>query len=147
MDINSIWLAIISEQNSVIFARGCLSREKAEAFIVEYLKENWEFTGSDFKQACCWVGAKDLRLDLQVFAMARDDFSDIPCSGGLIISPPPREKDAFRVIYIIDIYALDVRTAAHAAYQLMIDPESLRPVLNVIDILGKVYVIDLNNNS
>ena len=63
------------------------------------------------------------------------------CPGGLLISPAPKERSSeplFRVVYIIDVNGVDARKAAKSAYQIMSDPDSMPPVLHVLD--GKGHV-------
>ncbi len=63
------------------------------------------------------------------------------------IQPPPAEKNdepLFRVIYVIDVNSVDVLKAAKLTHQIMIDPDSLPPVLEVMDHKGNVKKIDLS---
>jgi len=69
---------------------------------------------------------------------------------GLKIDPPPEEKGdepLFRVVYIIDVNSGDVREAAEYTHRIMTDPESLPPVLHVIDSNGKSTEVDLSVDS
>jgi len=69
---------------------------------------------------------------------------------GLKIDPPPKEKGdepLFRVVYIIDVNSGDVREAAEYTHRIMSDPESLRPVLLVIDSKGGCTTVDLSMNN
>ena len=71
-------------------------------------------------------------------------------SQGLKIDPPPEEKGdepLFRVVYVIDVNAGEVREAAEYTYRIMTDPESLPPVLQVIDFKGHSTEIDLSENE
>ena len=71
-------------------------------------------------------------------------------SSGLRIEPPPKEKSEeplFRVVYIIDVNAGDVREAAEYTHRIMADPDSLRPVLHVIDSKGNSTEVDLSKDS
>jgi hypothetical protein len=71
-------------------------------------------------------------------------------SPGLKIEPPPEEKSdelLFRVVYIIDVNSGDVREAAEYTHRIMTDPESLPPVLHVIDSNGKSTEVDLSKDS
>jgi len=73
----------------------------------------------------------------------------ISCEG-LKIEPPPEEKGdepLFRVVYIIDVNASDIREAAEYTHRIMTDPDSLRPVLHVIDSKGKSTEIDLSKDG
>jgi hypothetical protein len=63
------------------------------------------------------------------------------------IQPPPAEKGdepLFRVVYVIDVNAENPLQAARLTHQIMTDPESLPPVLEVMDHSGKVEKIDLS---
>ena len=63
------------------------------------------------------------------------------------IQPPPVEKGnepLFRVIYVIDVNAANPMEAARLTHQIMTDPDSLPPVLEVMDHEGKVEKIDLS---
>ena len=69
---------------------------------------------------------------------------------GLKIDPPPEEKGdehLFRVVYVIDVNAGEIREAAEYTYRIMTDPESLPPVLQVIDSKGHNTEIDLCVND
>ena len=67
--------------------------------------------------------------------------------GTLKIDPPPQEKGdepLFRVVYVIDVNAGDVHGAAEYAHRIMTDPDSLRPVLHVLDAQGHATDVDLS---
>ena len=68
------------------------------------------------------------------------------CEGLKIDSPPIEKGDEplFRVVYIIDVNAGDVREAAEYTHRIMTDPESLRPILHVIDFKGNSTEVDLS---
>jgi hypothetical protein len=69
---------------------------------------------------------------------------------GLKIDPPPKEKGdepLFRVVYIIDVNSSDIREAAEYTHRIMSDPDSLRPVLHVIDSKGNSTEVDLSKDS
>jgi hypothetical protein len=69
---------------------------------------------------------------------------------GLKIDPPPKEEGdepLFRVVYIIDVNSGDIREAAEYTHRIMSDPESMRPVLHVIDSNGKSTEVDLSKDS
>ena len=72
---------------------------------------------------------------------------DKPC---LVIDPPPEDhspQPLFRVVYTIDVYADNQRSAAEDTHRIMIDPESMPPVLQVIDHTGKCTTIDLSEHQ
>ncbi|MHC4759345.1 MAG: hypothetical protein ACYTE8_11875 [Planctomycetota bacterium] len=68
-------------------------------------------------------------------------------SKDFIIEPPPKEKDLYRVVYVIDIGAESPIDAAKKTHQIMTDPDSLAPVLEVVDQNGKVAKFDLSKSS
>ena len=66
------------------------------------------------------------------------------------IQPPPAEKGdepLFRVIYVIDVNAANPLEAARLAHQIMTDPDSMSPVLEVMDHKGNVEKIDLSEKD
>ena len=66
------------------------------------------------------------------------------------IQPPSTEKNdepLFRVIYVIDINAADSLEAAKLVHQIITDPDSMPPVLEVIDYKGKSVKIDLSEKT
>jgi hypothetical protein len=68
---------------------------------------------------------------------------------GLKIDAPPEEggdEPLFRVVYIIDVNAGDVREATEYAHRIMTDRDSLRPVLHVIDSKGNCTEVDLSED-
>jgi len=70
-----------------------------------------------------------------------------PC---LIIQPPPEDRGLqrlYRVVYIIDVNAKNPTEAAEYTHQIMSDPESMPPVLQVIDHTGKCTTIDLSEHQ
>ena len=64
----------------------------------------------------------------------------------LVVEPPPREKDLYRVVYVIDVGADSPLDAAKKTHEIMADPDSIAPVLEVVDQGGKVTKIDLNKS-
>lgn len=71
----------------------------------------------------------------------------MPPRPALMVTPPLRETDAeplWRVVYVIDVPGRDAQAAARLAHQIMTYPDSLAPVLDIIDGRGKVVRIDLS---
>jgi hypothetical protein len=68
-------------------------------------------------------------------------------SKDFIIEPPPKEKGLYRVVYVIDVSADSPLDAAKKTHQIMTDPDSLAPVLEVVDQNGKVAKFDLSKSS
>jgi hypothetical protein len=70
-------------------------------------------------------------------------------SKGLKVDPPPEEdgqEPLYRVVYAIDVNAADAHQAAECAYEIMSDPDSMRPVLQVIDSKGHGTEVDLSED-
>jgi hypothetical protein len=66
------------------------------------------------------------------------------------IDPPPKDKGPqplYRVVYVIDINAQSPRKAAESAYQIMMDPDSIRPVFQVLDGKGRCVRVDLSESQ
>ena len=66
----------------------------------------------------------------------------------LTIEPPPKEtgpERLYRVVYVIDINAVNPRQAAERAHEIMGDPASMRPVLDIIDSVGRRTRVDLSD--
>ncbi len=69
---------------------------------------------------------------------------------GLKIEAPPEEigdEPLFRVVYVIDVNSADAREAALYTHRIMTDPDSLAPVLQVIDSGGKATEVDLSEDD
>ena len=67
---------------------------------------------------------------------------------GLQIEPPPKEQGPerlYRVVYVIDINAMNPKQAAERAHEIMKDPQSMRPVLEIIDASGRQTRVDLSD--
>ena len=68
-------------------------------------------------------------------------------SKGMQVDPPPSQQEGtdslYRIVYLIDISASNPHDAAQQASRIMSDPESLPPILHVIDRLGHSSTIDL----
>ena len=147
MKQKQIWMALVTDENEVVFSRACSTKRKAEKSIVDYLRKDRDFKGTDFGQACFWIGEKDLRLDLMVFSMQPEEFEDVKLPLPLSINSPPNEKGLFRVVYVIDVGAGNVIEAAMNAYEMMSDSDSLPPVMEVIDNKGNKIKIDLSERK
>jgi hypothetical protein len=66
------------------------------------------------------------------------------------IGPPPKDQGPvplYRVVYVIDVNAGDAQEAARYAHQIMTDPASMRPVLDVLDSEGRNTRIDLSEDA
>ncbi len=67
---------------------------------------------------------------------------------GLNIEPPHKEsigaESLFRVVYVIDVNAATPCEAAEQVHQIMTDPESMAPSLEIIDHTGATVTVDLS---
>ena len=66
---------------------------------------------------------------------------------GLTVDPPHQDggdEPLFRVVYVIDLNAVGPHEAARQAHRVMVDPDSLPPVLDVLDYSGRVTQFDLS---
>ena len=69
---------------------------------------------------------------------------------GLRIDPPGEEmgpEPLYTAVYMIDANAANVHEAAEYAHRIMIDPDSMRPVLLVIDSKGGCATVDLSMDN
>jgi hypothetical protein len=67
----------------------------------------------------------------------------------LQIDPPASEtgpEPLFRVVYAIDLNAPDPKTAAQETHKIFLDPESIPPVLQVLDTQGHETTVDLSQD-
>lgn len=141
MKKKNLWMAMVTCENEVVFSKPWKSRRKAETAIVAYLRENEEFDGDSFSDACSWIAENDLRLDLSVFPMEAEDFENT--RSGYTVQPPPKEKGLFRVIYAIDVSACDTAKAAQQAWEMMRSEDAVDPVFTLIDSKGALTTLDL----
>jgi len=61
------------------------------------------------------------------------------------IEPPPKEKNLFRVVYVIDVGAADERKAAETAWQMMRAEDAFEPVMVILDSDGRQTKLDLSD--
>lgn len=69
---------------------------------------------------------------------------------GVFIEPPHEElgdKPLFRIVYMIDLNARGATEAAQETHRLMTDPDSIPPVLDVLDHTGQVTRLDLSDED
>lgn len=142
-----LWMAVVVNDTEVVFSQGCRTQQKAESAIVKYLCKHENFGVSDFNEACFAIDENDLRMDLMVFEMQTKDFETVQLYRGILIEPPPCEKNVYRVVYAIDILAATPLKAAKEAHRIMTDPESLGPVFEILNPKGKITQIDLSQQQ
>ena len=67
-----------------------------------------------------------------------------------VIEPPPKEsgkEKLYRVVYVIDVSDVNPKGAAKFTHRIMTDPDSMPPVLHVINDRGKSVKIDLSKEN
>jgi len=72
-----------------------------------------------------------------------------PQSAGMVIDPPHQEdggEPLLRAVYAIDVNATSPLAAARQTHRIMADPQSLPPVLDIMDHRGKVVRVDLSKH-
>ena len=70
-------------------------------------------------------------------------------SAGMVIDPPHQEdggEPLCRVVYAIDLNAISPLAAAKQAHRIMTNPQSLPPILDIMDHRGKVVRVDLSKH-
>jgi len=143
-----IWMAVVNEVDEVVFCKACRSEQQAQKAIVSYLRKNEDCDGHTLDHAVFWIGDKDLRLDMMVFAMQPEDFKDVWDQLATFRTDLPLgDKGLYRVIYEIDVGAASALDAAKAVHDIMRDKDSLPPVLDIIDHKGSKIRIDLSQSK
>jgi hypothetical protein len=117
--------------------------------------EAWAYVGPlDFRDAVplAFGAADSIPAALQALSAQLADATEkpvLPKQRGLHITPPeqPCSGLAWRVVYSIDVDAPDARAAAKETHDIMTDPDSLPPVLEVMDCAGRVVSFDLSKSE
>jgi hypothetical protein len=148
MKQQKIWMALVTDDDEVVFSCACPSERKAEKAIVAHLRKEQDFDGKDINEACLWIGDNNLRLNMMIFEMTPDDFKPVWDRLALFRSDLPlKDKGLYRVIYEIDVGADSAAEAAKTVHEIMTDRDSLPPVLDVIDNKGNKIRIDLSERK
>ena len=156
-----LWVAAVTHRGDVVHAKAVVGKVKAVRALAEYLKTEEGYVGpAELPGICAWLAEYDERLGIELFCASVDAAGDDSCScdasdnpkaqGGLVIDPPPQEDDPellYRAVYVIDVNAANAHQAAERAYQIMIDPQSMRPVLYLLDDDGSQSIVDLAAES
>ena len=69
---------------------------------------------------------------------------------GMKIDPPPKDNSQeplYRVVYTIDVNAKNAYQAAEHTHRIMTDPDSMRPVLHIVDSNGAHTKVDLSEDN
>ena len=145
-----VWVLAVMNKNMVVHTQAYNSRFRAEKAMLDYLRSYEGYKGKDnVAEACDWLAKQEGTLKVDICS------TQVDCQGasgplGLTIAPPPKdsgEEPLFRVVYVIDVNAGDIKAAAEYTHQIMVDPNSMLPVLQVIDHTGKAVTVDLSENE
>lgn len=156
-----LWVAAVTRRGDVVHAEAVPGKVKAVKALAEYLRTEEGYAGpAELPGICAWLAEHDERLGIELFRVSVDTDGEDSCScdapgnpdahRGLVVDPPPREEGPellYRAVYAIDINASNAHQAAERAYQIMTDPESMRPVLYALDSEGSQTVVDLAAES
>jgi len=156
-----LWIAAVTHRGDVVHAAAVAGRVKAVKALAKYLRAEEGYVGpAELPAICAWLAEHDERLGIELFCASVDAAGDksrsLPATDnpniqrGLIIDPPPQEKGPeplYRAVYAIDVNARNAHQAAERAYQIMIDPQSMRPVLYILDGENTQTVVDLASES
>jgi len=154
----TIWVMAVTDRGMVVHAKAFGRKRQAVHGVAAYLKTKEGCVGpADLPGICAWLAEHDERLGIELFCASVDAAGaetrlsagthNPNTQRGLVIDPPPQEKvpePLYRAVYAIDVNARDAHHAAERAYQIMIDPQSMRPVLEVIDSHGRRTRIDFS---
>jgi len=156
-----LWVAAVTHRGDVVHAEAVAGKVKAVKALAKYLKTEEGYVGpAELPGICAWLAEHDERLGIELFAASVDtagegscpcDVTDNPnAQRGLVIGPPPQEAGPellYRAVYAVDVNARNAHQAAERAYQIMVDPQSMRPVLYALDSEGSQTVVDLAAES
>jgi hypothetical protein len=153
-----IWVLAVADRGTVVHGRAFRRRSKAVQGLAEYLTAHDGYTGpAEMPSICDWLAEHDERLSIEIFPASLDLSPQetveptlgkrMAPSQGFTIEPPPKEKGPeplYRVVYVIDVNAPNPQQAAERVYEIMQDPQSMRPVLEVLEPLGRCTRVDLS---
>jgi hypothetical protein len=156
-----LWVAAVTHRGDVVHAEAVAGKVKAVKALAEYLKTEEGYVGpAELPGICAWLAEHDERLGIELFRASVNVAGEGSCSCDapdnpnarrcLVIDPPPREEGPeplFRAVYAIDVNAHNAHQAAERAYQIMTDPQSMRPVLYILDGEGSQTVVDMAAES
>jgi len=156
-----LWVAAVTNRGDVVHARACSRKRQAVYGVGAYLKVEEGYDGPvTLPDICAWLAEHDERLGIELFAASVDAAAEdsCPCDApdnpntqrGLVIDPPPQEEGSeplYRAVYAIDVNAENPLQAAKRAHILMQDPESMPPVLDVLDSKGRRTHVDLSGEG
>jgi len=153
-----LWVAAVTSRGNVVYAVAVAGKDKAVKALAEYFKTEEGYAGpAELPGICAWLAEYDEHLGIEIFAASLNIAGDSLCScdgpdnpkaqRGLVIDPPPREEGPeplYLAVYAIDVNAGSAQEAAERAYQIMVDSQSRRPVLEVLDHSSRCVRVDLS---
>jgi len=152
----TIWVTAVTRCGMVVHAMAHKRKRQAVCGAAVYLKTEGYSGPGTLPDICDWLAQQDDHIGVDIFPASLNTADSDSCScglpdnakaqKGLIIDPPPQEQGPeplYRAVYTIDVNAQNAHQAAERAYDIMVDPESMRPVLEVIDSRGRLTRIDL----
>ena len=151
-----VWIVAVADRGVVEHVRAFPTQAKAQKDLAAYLHRYHEYPGSHkMEELSAWLDQHNERISAQVMCqrlnLGIDSAASRGLTPGLLISPPPEECAAgeklYCVVYSIDVDASGPREAAELTHHIMTDPDSMRPVLEVIDPKGSVTTIDLSEEK
>ena len=145
----SLWTVAVADRGVIEHVQTFLTRVLAQKGLAGYLRRYHDYQGSHkMPVLSAWLDQHDERISAQV--MCQRLSLGITPGSALIIDAPPGQtvgEPMYRVVYSIDVCASGPREAAEATHRIMTDPDSMRPVLEVIDPKGSVTTIDLSEEK
>ncbi len=146
-----LWVLAIADRGMVVHGQAYGSRQRAVQGLAQYLKNNENYTGpAEMPAISDWLAEHDERLSVELFTASLDPGNKERPEEELTIEPPPMEHGSdeplYRVVYVIDVNAAHPRDAAEYTHRIMTDPDSMRPVLHVLDSTGCNTTIDLSKD-
>jgi hypothetical protein len=153
-----VWVLAVAFSGTVVHGGAFSRRSQAVQGLAEYLRANEGYSGpAEMPSICAWLAEHDERLSIEIFpaslglspqeTVEQTHGKRMVPSQGLTVAPPPKEKGPeplYRVVYVIDVNAPNPQQAAERVYEIMKDPQSMRPVLEALEPSGRCTRVDLS---
>ncbi len=156
-NLKEIWLIAVADRGIVAHIQAFANAKAAITALATYLTEYNGYAGpANIRAIHRWLKRHDETLSVEITCQRWDEGAKAGVrrtskpERGLVIPPPPHERSEeplFRVVYQIDVNARDMREAAESVHRTMTDPDSMPPVLEVIDHRGHTTAIDLSKKE
>ncbi len=155
--VKEVWLVAVADRGIVAHVHAFANAKAAITALAAYLTEYNGYAGpANIRAIRRWLRRHDENLSVEITCQRWDEgaAAGVRCTSkpgrGLVIPPPPHdrgEEPLYRVVYQIDVNARDKREAAESVHRTMTDPDSMPPVLEVIDHRGHTTAIDLSKKE